>query len=109
MQAAEQYFEKYRHENLTKWDKVELINKWFPVIASSDLLSITGSIYKIYVDKRVYLLASIITAVAIFACNFYFFQVNFILFYTLFMHFLYIRILLIIRIINYIRIIMLSL
>lgn len=33
---------------------VELINKWFPVIALSDLLSITGSIYKIYVDQRVW-------------------------------------------------------
>nr|XP_047122321.1 mucolipin-3-like [Hydra vulgaris] len=51
-EAAQKYFATYKSENLTKWDVLELINKWFAVIVISDLLSIIGSVYKIRVDER---------------------------------------------------------
>lgn len=50
--AAQKYFKDYKRETLTRWDLFELINKWFAVIVISDMLSVIGSIYKIYVDDR---------------------------------------------------------
>ena len=53
LQKSKIYFKEYRGEDLSRWDLLQLINKWFIVIVISDCLAITGSFFKLLIDSRV--------------------------------------------------------